>query len=373
MQKTAFSSLLGIEHPIIQAPMVGVSTPALAAAVSNAGALGSIGLGASNVDQGRDLIRQTRSLTDKPFNVNMFCHRPATFDQARNDTWLAHIATTFAEFEAVAPQTLREIYKSFVDDRAMLEMLLEERPAVVSFHFGVPSHTWITELKAAGIFTMGCSTTLAEARELENAGVQAIVAQGHEAGGHRGVFDDAPGQDHQMGLFALLRIITSAVDLPVIAAGGIMDGAGINAAMTLGAHACQLGTAFILCPESSATQEHRKILKTAKAHETRITSYISGRPARGISNRLYLESQVEKVPLPAEYPLAYDVAKALHAAASAKGCHEFAAQWAGQGAPLARELPAAALIQTLVAEMRQVSPLTAQICCAPLTETQQNL
>ena len=130
-----------------------------------------------------------------------------------------------------------------------------------------------------------------------------------------------------------------------------MDGAGINAAMALGASGCQLGTAFILCPESSATQEHRKALKTAKAHETRVTCCISGRPARGISNRLYLEALDANLPRPAEYPLAYDLAKALHSAASAKGCHDFAAQWAGQGAPLARELPAAMLTQTLVQEM----------------------
>ncbi|WP_249582508.1 NAD(P)H-dependent flavin oxidoreductase [Pseudomonas viridiflava] len=351
MSRTGLSSLLKIEHPIIQAPMVGVSTPELAAAVSNAGALGSIGLGASNPEQGRELIKRTRALTAGPFNVNLFCHTPAVFDEARNQAWLTYMAKTFAEFDANPPRVLREIYQSFVNDRAMLDMLLEERPPVVSFHFGVPPKEWIAELKMAGIFTLGCATTLLEARQLEQAGIQAIVAQGYEAGGHRGVFDDAPGQDDELGLFALLRIIRSSVDLPVIAAGGIMDGAGINAAMALGASGCQLGTAFILCPESSATQEHRDTLKTAKAHETRVTCCISGRPARGISNRLYLEALDANLPRPAEYPLAYDLAKALHSAASAKGCHDFAAQWAGQGAPLARELPAAMLVQTLVQEM----------------------
>ncbi|MCD5996209.1 nitronate monooxygenase [Pseudomonas sp. CDFA 602] len=359
MSRTGLLSLLGIEYPIIQAPMVGVSTPQLAAEVSNAGGLGSIGLGASTPDQGRDLIRQTRTLTSKPFNVNMFCHKPATFDQARNEAWSAHLSKTFLEFEAEPPLALREIYTSFLDDRAMLEMLLEERPAVVSFHFGLPSREWITELRMAGIFTMGCATSLLEARQLESAGIDAIVAQGFEAGGHRGVFDDTPGQDHEMGLFALLRILSSSVALPVIAAGGIMDGAGIEAAMKLGASACQLGTAFILCPESSATREHRDALKTAKAHETRVTRCISGRPARGISNRFYMQALDGNIPRPAEYPLAYDLAKALHAAAAAKGCHDFAAQWAGQGAPLARELAAAVLVQTLILEMHdhQTSPL----------------
>ena len=300
MSRTGLSSLLEIEHPIIQAPMVGVSTPELAAAVSNAGALGSIGLGASTPEQGRELIRRTRALTARPFNVNLFCHTPAAFDEARNQAWLTYMAKTFAEFDANPPRVLREIYQSFVNDRAMLDMLLEERPPVVSFHFGVPPKEWIAEFKTAGIFTLGCATTLLEARQLEQAGIQAIVAQGYEAGGHRGVFDDAPGQDDELGLFALLRIIRSSVDLPVIAAGGIMDGAGINAAMALGASGCQLGTAFILCPESSATQEHRDVLKTAKASETRVTCCISGRPARGISNRLYLEALGANLPRPAD-------------------------------------------------------------------------
>ncbi|MEE4622391.1 nitronate monooxygenase [Pseudomonas alliivorans] len=352
------SAVLDIEHSIIQAPMVGVSNPHLAAEVSNAGALGSIGLGASTPEQGRELIQQTKSLTKRPFNVNMFCHNAAAFDQARNQAWLEHLIDVFSEFEATPPESLREIYKSFVDDRLMLEMLLEERPEVVSFHFGAPPETWIRELRDAGIYTLGCATTLEEAQKLEGAGIQAIVAQGYEAGGHRGVFDDAPGQDHELGLFALLRILIPQLTVPVVAAGGIMDGAGIRAALDLGAIGSQLGTAFILCPESSATKEHRAALKSSRAHSTRVTSCISGRPARGMTNRFYYEAQGLSVPRPAEYPLAYDVAKALHAAASAKGCHDFAAQWAGQGAPLARELPAATLVQTLVHEIHATKLLT---------------
>lgn len=348
-------SQLKISHPIIQAPMVGVSTPQLAAAVCSAGALGSIGLGASTAAQGREMIRQTRALTDRPFNVNLFCHQPANFDRARNDAWLKHLAGLFPEFEGVAPQALREIYTSFLNDREMLQMLLQEKPAVVSFHFGVPDNQWVAELKGAGIYTLGCATSLSEAQQLQAAGVQAIVAQGYEAGGHRGVFDDAPGQDDQLGLFALLRIIATHVDLPLIAAGGITDGAGIKAAMTLGAACVQMGTAFILCPESSATAQHRDMFSSPKAHQTRVTRYVSGRSARGIANRLYMEACSEQIPQVAEYPLAYDVAKALHAAASAKGCHDFAAQWAGQGAPLARALPAADLVGLLVEELRQVT------------------
>lgn len=352
MDNTQFWAAVGVRYPIIQAPMVGVSTPALAAAVSNAGALGSIGLGASTPEQARDLISQTRALTERPFNVNLFCHQPARFDQTQNDAWLAYIAQSFAEFDATPPREIREIYTSFLSDRAMLDVLLAERPAVVSFHFGTPEPAWIAELHAVGIVTLGCATTLNEARLLETAGVNAIVAQGYEAGGHRGVFDDAPNQDHELGLFALTRLLTTHIRLPIIAAGGIMDGDGINAALALGASGVQMGTAFILCPESSATPEHRAALASASAHQTRVTRYVSGRPARGLANRLYLERVKQQIPAPAEYPLAYDVAKALHAAAVAKGCHEFAAQWAGQGAPLARALPAAKLIETLVAEMR---------------------
>lgn len=350
MTKTVFEAL-GIHHPIIQAPMVGVSTPQLAAAVSNAGALGSIGLGASTVAQARTQMQQTRALTDRPFNVNLFCHQPVQFDQQRNDAWLTYVARFFPALDAIVPTSMKEIYKSFLDDPEMLEMLLEVRPEVVSFHFGAPPAAWVARLKARGIYTLGCATTPSEAQQLALAGVQSIVAQGNEAGGHRGVFDDAPGQDSQIGLLALVRLIVSAVDVPVIAAGGIMDGFGMNAVLDLGACGVQMGTAFILCPESSATPEHRAVLKTDKAHQSRITRYLSGRSARGIPNSLYLEGSGESIPQPAEYPLAYDVAKALHAAASAKGSQAFAAQWAGQGAPLARAMPAAELIALLVEEM----------------------
>lgn len=352
MTTAALLKTLNIDYPIIQAPMVGVSTPELAAAVSNAGGLGSIGLGASNSDQGRELIRKTRELTSRPFNVNLFCHAPAQHDQARSTAWLKHLAPVFEELGGQPPATLREIYTSFLADPAMLHMLLEEKPAVVSFHFGVPEADWVRQLKAAGIFTLGCATTLNEAQLLAQAGIDAIVAQGVEAGGHRGVFDDAHGKDSQLGLFALLRLIATRIDLPVIAAGGIMDGCGVASALQLGASAVQMGTAFILCPESCATPAHRAALLGERAYHTRITSSISGRPARGLANRLYLERSETVTPQPAEYPLAYDAGKALHALATTKGLNDFAAEWAGQGAPLARELPAGELVTTLMKEYK---------------------
>ncbi|MDP9686724.1 UNVERIFIED_ORG: nitronate monooxygenase [Pseudomonas mohnii] len=342
-------SLLNIQLPIIQAPMVGVSTSRLAAAVSNAGGLGSIGIGASNVEQARAMLRETATHTDKPFNVNVFCHQPAVRDTFRESRWLQFLAGFFAEFGAEPPVSLREIYTSFVEDADMLQMLLEEKPAVVSFHFGLPPRPAIDALKAAGILLLCSVTSLAEALAAQDAGVHALVAQGYEAGGHRGVFD--PRQDLQMGTCALVRVLVDACRLPVIAAGGIMDGAGINAVMQLGASAAQLGTAFILCPESSANAAYREALKGPRAHQTHVTSVISGRPARGMVNRNFTSLEGAGIELP-DYPLTYDANKALNAAAAARTNSDFAVQWAGQGAPLARELPAAALVKLLAAEMQ---------------------
>lgn len=344
----ALLALLGIEHPIIQAPMAGVSTPALAAAVSNSGGLGSLGAGASNVDQTRAMIRATRALTSRPFNVNLFCHRRATADTAREAAWLAHLEPYFREFGAKPPQALKEIYETFLGNEAMFAMLLEERPAVVSFHFGVVPVDWVERFHAAGIVTLACATNPQEAAECESAGVDAIVAQGVEAGGHRGVFEPERGDDG-IGTFALVRMLTKQCRLPIIAAGGIMDGRGIVAAMNLGAVGVQMGTAFVLCPESSANAAYREQMKSERAHHTRITAAISGRGARGLPNRMY-ELINDGAPPPPDYPIAYDAGKALHAAASAQGNHEFAAYWAGQGAPLAREMPAAALMSQLVQE-----------------------
>ena len=347
----AFIARLGIEFPIIQAPMAGVSTPALAAAVSNAGGLGSLGLAASTLDQSRTLIQATRALTAKPFNVNLFCHRAATADAAREQAWLARLAPYFAEFNASPPQVLREIYPSFIGNVAMLNMLLEERPAVVSFHFGLPPADWLRALHDAGIVIFGCATNLDETARLEHAGVDAVIAQGYEAGGHRGVFEPEKGDLH-LGTFALSRMIAAQSHLPVIAAGGIMDGIGIAAALKLGASAVQMGTAFILCPESSASAAYRAQLKSDRARHTQVTAAISGRAARGMVNQMYtLVNAAEAHQIP-DYPIAYDAAKALNVAASAQGNHEFAAHWAGQGAPLARELPAAELVKTLVEEWR---------------------
>ena len=336
--------------PLIQAPMAGVSTPRLAAAVTQAGALGSIGIGASTVDQARQMIRDTRALTDGPFNVNVFCHAPAQRDAGRETAWLQRLAPLFGQFDAVAPATLNEIYTSFVADRPAFEMLLAERPAVVSFHFGLPDPSQVDAMRRAGIYTMATATSLDEARRIEAAGVDAVVAQGVEAGGHRGVFD-TDAADECLSTSVLVRLLVGRLRLPVIAAGGIMDGAGVRAALALGATAAQMGTAFILCPESAASDAYREQLGSPRATHTRLTSAISGRPARGIVNRLIAHGEALP-PLPvAAYPVAYDAAKQLHAAAAKQGVHEFAAHWAGQGAPLARAMPAAQLVRELMKEL----------------------
>ncbi|MGO4668294.1 NAD(P)H-dependent flavin oxidoreductase [Bosea sp. 2RAB26] len=347
-------SKLGVEVPIVQAPMAGVSTPALAAAVSNAGGLGSIGVGATDAAGARAMIADLRARTERAFNVNVFVHGPAKPDPEREAAWLHWLSPLFSEFGAAPPAALRTIYKSFADDADMLSMLVEARPPVVSFHFGLPSPQAIQRLKGAGTTLFATATNLEEARQIEAAGIDAIVAQGIEAGGHRGVFDPAASDD-ALGTVALTRLLVADSTLPVIAAGGIMDGAGIAAALDLGAVAAQLGTAFIACPESSADDAYRAALAGPGAYHTRLTALISGRPARCLANRFTDLHQSVADRLPPDYPIAYDAGKALHAAAKAKGEHGFGAQWAGQGAPLARAMPAAELVATLLRELKAAS------------------
>ncbi|MBY4897837.1 nitronate monooxygenase family protein [Cupriavidus sp. AU9028] len=356
---------LGIAAPIIQAPMAGVSTPALAAAVSNAGGLGSLGIGAMNAEAAREAIRATRALTAGPFNVNLFCHEPAQSDSTREGAWLQYLASVFAEFGATPPASLREIYQSLRTDSAMVQMLVEERPAVVSFHFGLPGQEIVRMLHEAGIVLLACATSLAEARQIEAAGIDAIVAQGVEAGGHRGVFDPREF-DEGLGTLALTRLLVRETGLPVIAAGGIMDGAGIAAALALGAHAAQLGTAFVPCPESAADEAYRSVLLSRAAPPTTMTRAISGRPARGLSNRFTALGLAAEAPGIPDYPIAYDAGKALHAAAKAQGSADFAAQWAGQAVALSRAMPAAELVRQLLLELDEAVAGLAQARPRPL-------
>lgn len=341
---------LGLTLPLVQAPMAGVSTPALAAAVSNAGALGSIGVGATDAAGARAMIDDLRARTDRPFNVNLFVHRTPVADPAREAAWLARLAPLFAEFDAEPPVRLRTIYRSLLDDEAMAATILETAPPVVSFHFGLPAPDLLAALRERGILTLATATSLDEARAVGAAGIDGIVAQGIEAGGHRGVFEpDAP--DAALGTIALTRLLVKEVRLPVVAAGGIMDGAGIAAVLDLGAVAAQLGTAFVACPESAADDGYRTALAGPGARHTTLTPLISGRPARALANRFTALAADLRDTRPPDYPIAYDAGKALHAAAKAKGDHGFGAHWAGQGAPLSRPMPAAELVETLRREL----------------------
>jgi nitronate monooxygenase len=332
--------------------MAGVSTAEMAAAVSNSGGLGSIAVGSVDAQTTRQMIAEVRARTDRPFNVNVFCHRPAVANETREAAWLERLRPEFERFGAKPPARLREIYRSFLTDDAKLAVLVAERPAVVSFHFGLPTPNQIESLRAAGIMLFSTATNLEEGRAISAAGIHAVVAQGYEAGGHRGVFDPHE-PDHQLGTMALTRLLASKLDIPVIAAGGIMDGAGIAASLMLGAAAAQLGTAFVACPESSADAGYRAALLGPAAERTVMTSVITGRPARCLANRftaIDVSAELSTVP---EYPIAYDAGKALHAAAKEAGEFGYGAQWAGQGAPLARAVPAAELVALLRSEMEK--------------------
>ncbi|MGV2979803.1 NAD(P)H-dependent flavin oxidoreductase [Camelimonas sp. ID_303_24] len=340
----------GVIHPIIQAPMAGTATPALAAAVCNAGGLGSLGIGGSSIADAARMIAATRELTGRPFNVNVFCHQPARRDAAREAAWLAWLAPLFAEFGAEPPATLAEVYPTFTGNDAATAMLLELRPAVVSLHFGLPAAGQLAALRAAGISIFATATSVAEAQALTAAGVNAIVAQGYEAGGHRGIFDP-DGDDERLTTFALIGKLLDAGSPPVIAAGGLMDGRDIRRALEAGAAAAQLGTAFVGCPESAAGAGYRKALANAGRDATTMTSAISGRPARGLINRLVRHGAAAGAPPPADYSLTYDVTKKLFALAAARQADGFGAWWAGAAAHRARALPAAELMQMLLAEM----------------------
>jgi nitronate monooxygenase len=342
---------IGIELPIFQAPMAGTSTPAMAAAVSNAGALGAIGVAAETPEGAGKMIRATQALTNRAFNVNVFCHKPATANAAMEAAWIARFRPEFATLGAEPPGSLREIYQSFRGNDAMTALLLETRPAIVSFHFGLPEEAQIKALKHAGIILFGSATSLSEAQKLVDAGLDAIVAQGYEAGGHRGAFDENASDD-RLGTFTLIHLLARRLSLPVIAAGGIMDGVGISAALRLGAVAAQLGTAFVGCPESAADQGYRAALASDAANHTMMTRAISGRPARCLANRFTkIAETVADSDVPS-YPITYDLGKALHAAGKAKGEFGYGAQWAGQGAPLSRPMPAAELVKLLAEEMK---------------------
>ena len=340
---------LGLTAPIFLAPMAGASTPELAAAVANAGGLGALGLGALCAADAQAAIVATRALTERPFQINFFCHTPETPDAERIRIWQNHIAPHFAHLGALPPPSLHAVYASFLEEPALLELALRQRPAAVSFHFGLPAPAQLAALKAAGILTMVSVTQPSEALLAEQAGIDVLIAQGIEAGGHRGMFD--PARDPGYSTLALVRLLAGQTTLPIVAAGGIMNGADIRACLHAGAAAAQLGTAFLPCPESGASALWRNKLLDAPA--TQITDSISGRPARALLNHWHTRIDVPNRPPHAGYPYSYDLGKQLHTAALRHGEHGFAAYWAGAGAARARRMDAAQLMRTLCDELAQ--------------------
>ena len=349
---TRITKLLDIAVPIVQAPMAGTSTPALAAAVSNSGGLGSLGLGACSPDEAAKMIAETRKVTNQPFNLNFFVHERPIRDIAKEVAWLDTIKPFFDEYETEQPKALSEIFTSFNVDDDMFEVVLDLKPAVVSFHFGLPSPSRVSALKEYGAFLISTVTNRDEALKAVQAGMDAVVAQGFEAGGHRGTFN-TPFEDGYITTMALIPLIVETIDLPVIAAGGIMNGNGIAASLALGASAVQMGTAFVSTNESAANQAYRDLLLSDRAFKTEITNVISGRPARALINRFTDELRIHDRATPG-YPMTYEASKALNAAASAKGSQEFMPMWAGQGAGLSRPMAAHDLMKILLHETNEV-------------------
>ncbi|MCJ2184539.1 nitronate monooxygenase [Novosphingobium sp. 1949] len=341
---------LSLALPLIQAPMAGTSTPALAAAVAEAGALGSLAVGHLAPEAAHGAIAELRGRTDRPFNLNLFVHQPPRPDPIGERAWIDALAPQFAAYAGKPPETLETIYTSLLESEAMLGVVETAAPAVVSFHFGLPSPAAVARLKRAGCRLVASVTALEEAQAAQRAGMDALVAQGWEAGGHRGIFDpDDP--DAQLSTPALVRTLARWGKLPVIAAGGIMDGADIRTALNHGAVAVQMGTAFLACPETAADAAYRAAMASDAAQRTVMTRLISGRPARCLANRFTALEEVPGLPVVAAYPRAYHAGKALNAAARAQGETGFGAQWAGQGAPRARAMGAADLVRTLAAEL----------------------
>ncbi|NOT41182.1 MAG: nitronate monooxygenase [Alphaproteobacteria bacterium] len=339
------TDFLGIEHPIIQAPMAGAQGAAMAIAVSNAGGLGSLPCALLSPDQIRRELQTIRQQTAKPFNLNFFCHKPPADDPQAQARWVARLAPYREELGVANPIVMAG--RPPFDD-ATCALVEEFRPPVVSFHFGLPDAALLERVERTGARVIASATTVAEARWLDEHGADAVIAQGVEAGGHRGMFLDT-SIAAQVGTFALIAQIADAVRVPVIAAGSIGDARGIAAALTLGAAAVQIGTAYLLCPESTISPLYRAALKRAEGHDTVLTNVFTGRPARGIVNRAVRELGPMSADAPA-FPTATNAMLPLRQKAEAAGSTDFTSLWSGQAPQFAREVPAAALTATLARE-----------------------
>jgi nitronate monooxygenase len=343
---TRLRDLFAIAHPIIQAPMAGASTVEMTLAVGEAGGLGSLACAMLSLAEARAALERLRA-AGKPYNVNFFCHAPPAADQAALDRWLERLADYYSEAgldrSAAKAASARAPF-----DAGYCALLEEFRPAVVSFHFGLPEQTLLDRVRRAGCKVIASATTVAEARWLDKRGVDAIIAMGLEAGGHRGNFLTRD-MAHQVGTMALVPQVVDAVQVPVIAAGGIADARGITAAFALGASAVQLGTAYLHTPEAKVSSFHRHALAGATDDATVVTNVFTGRPARGFSNRLTDEVGPLSDVVP-PFPLASGAIGPLRAAAEARGEPHFTNLWAGQAAGLGRDESAGALTSRLARE-----------------------
>lgn len=339
--------LFGIQSPIIQAPMAGSVLSEMVVAVSEAGGLGSLPCALLSMEQASSELEIIRRQTSRPINVNFFCHQPPRVDLAREMLWRQRLDAYFVELGIDNHTSIQSGNRAPFDDK-MCDLVVEFHPEVVSFHFGLPDRNLLARVRNSGAKIISSATSVEEARWLEDQGCDAIVAQGYEAGGHRGVFLT---QDisTQVGTMALVPQVVDAIKVPVIASGGIADARGIVAAFALGAAAVQMGTAYLLCPEARISSVYREALRNAKDNQTAITNVFTGRPARGIVNRLIREAGPMSDVVP-EFPLAAAALAPLRSKSEMAGSGDFSPLWSGQAAPLSRELPAAELTKQLAAE-----------------------
>lgn len=340
--------LLGIQLPIIQAPMAGAQGSALAVAVSNAGALGSLPCAMLSLDAMRNELATIKAGTRKPFNVNFFCHTPPAPSTEREAAWRATLAPYYKEY-GIDVDTIPAGPGRAPFSPEAADVLDEFKPSVVSFHFGLPSPQLLARVRTWGSKILSSATTVEEARWLEAQGVDAIIAQGLEAGGHRGIFL-SEDLSTQVGTFALLPQMVRSVKLPVIAAGGIADAKGVAAAMALGAAGVQIGTAYLLCPEATTSVVHRAALKSEAARHTALTNLFTGRPARGIVNRIMKELGPVRTDAPA-FPFATAAIAPLRIKAESQGSGDFSPLWSGQNASGCKEVRAAELTRELAANL----------------------
>lgn len=340
-----FKELLGTEFPLIQAPMAGVQDSALTIAVSEAGGLGSLPCGMLSIDKVVSEIQLIKKATDKPFNLNFFCHELPAYNPKQHSEWQAVLKPYFTELGATCesqPNGASRI--PFNHDIA--DAIEAFRPKIISFHFGLPNKDLLARLQSWGTKIISSATTVKEALWLESKGVDGIIAQGVEAGGHRGMFL-SNDLSTQVGTFSLAHQIANKVNIPVIAAGGIADNKGVRAALTLGATAVQIGTAYLLCNETTTSQLHRNALKGTASQHTAITNVFSGRPARGIVNRVMSELAFMHPSAPT-FPYASIEITQLRALSEKQGSDAFTPLWSGQNTSGCKEISAAELTRELV-------------------------